>query len=443
MSTTADRLKELQATYREKSAANQAIVNSLETDESGTYHMSSEHKKEFDRNVEEMRNLRSTMESLQAQVEGEKWMNGVEGSVAQEVSAGAEASKRSERPSRKSIGEMFVASDEFKALHGGRAGAHMASPFELKMANIGSLYRPVQKDIYAGMSGEGNFPWGGTLDLGMIDRVRRTQRVRDLFSVRTTTATTIEYFRVTGFVNGADMVPQRNPGNTAFALKPQSTLSFAAEQAPIRTIAHWEAAHRYVLADEPALRGIIDTELLYGLRLVEDAQILSGSGTGEDLRGILNTPGIQNYRWSDGATEPVPDTKADAIRRAATLAFLAQYEPTGVVVHPNDWEDIELTKNTNGDYLLAVSIALGGEQRVWRMPVIDSPAIPEGTALLGSFGIGAQLYDREEANIRVAEQHADFFIRNAVVILAEQRLGLTVTRPESFVEITFDGAPEA
>jgi HK97 family phage major capsid protein len=216
---------------------------------------------------------------------------------------------------------------------------------------------------------------------------------------------------------------------------------FEGHQAPIRTLAHWEAAHRNVLADEPQLRSIIDNELLYGLRLQEDYQILEGDGTGENLLGVLNTPGVQTYDWSDGATSPVPDTKADAIRRAATLAFLAYYEPTGVVLHPNDWEDIELTKDTNGQYLVAVSVALGGEPRIWRMPVVDTPAMPEGTALVGAFGTGAQLYDREQATIRISEQHADFFVRNAIVVLAEERLALAVKRPESFVSVTFDAEP--
>jgi HK97 family phage major capsid protein len=137
----------------------------------------------------------------------------------------------------------------------------------------------------------------------------------------------------------------------------------------------------------------------------------------------------------------VADTKADAIRRAMTLAFLAYYEPTGVVVHPSDFEDMELTKDTNGQYLMAVNIQQGAQARVWNVPVIDTPAIAEGTALVGAFGTGAQLYDRDEASIRVAEQHSDFFVRNAVVILAEQRLALACKRPESFVKVTFDSAP--
>ena len=304
------------------------------------------------------------------------------------------------------------------------------------------------KDVYSAL------PTGTPGSFGTIQRdpivtpPTRTKRVRDLFPSRSTTAAVIEYFRQTGFTtiaspttNSASMVADRNSGNTAFGLKPQSSFSFVGEQAPVRTMAHWEAAHRNVLADEPQLRSIIDNELMYGLRLREDQQILTGAGTGEDLTGILNTAGVQQYSWSSGSTVPVDDTKADALRRAATLAYMAYYEPTGIVMNPQDWEDIELTKDAQGQYLIAVSVAMGGEPRVWRMPIVDTPAMAVGTALVGAFGTGAQLYDREQASIRISEQHSDFFIRNAIVILAEQRLALAVKRPEAFVEVTFDAAP--
>jgi HK97 family phage major capsid protein len=92
--------------------------------------------------------------------------------------------------------------------------------------------------------------------------------------------------------------------------------------------------------------------------------------------------------------------------------------------------------------LMVMSVSMGAEARLWRLPMVSTPAITEGYALVGSFGIGATLYDRMEGSIRVAEQHSDFFIRNAVAILAEERLALAVKRPESFVEVEFDGAPE-
>ena len=55
---------------------------------------------------------------------------------------------------------------------------------------------------------------------------------------------------------------------------------------------------------------------------------------------------------------------------------------------------------------------------------------------MGSFGIGATLYDRMEGNIRVSENHSDFFVRNAIAILAEERIALAVKRPESFCTVT-------
>jgi HK97 family phage major capsid protein len=92
---------------------------------------------------------------------------------------------------------------------------------------------------------------------------------------------------------------------------------------------------------------------------------------------------------------------------------------------------------------MVMSVAIGAEARMWRLPVVETPAISEGYALVGSFGIGATLFDRMQGTIRVSEQHSDFFVRNAIAVLAEERLALAVKRPESFVEVNFDGAPEA
>lgn len=429
MSETASRISELTSALKEKVAANQAIADAFVIGEKGEVQVTAEMKGDFDSNIAAIKEIQGILDGLTAHERAEKFLDAP---TSTPEFAGTPA------PSAKSLGELFIESPEFKELQNGRNGATMRVPFDVKQANIGDLWRA--KDLYSGsFPTTGDFPSGSVQREPMIDRQRRTMRVRDLFNVQTTTASVIEYFRATGFTNNAAPVAQRDGGN--FALKPQSNLSWEGYQAPVRTIAHWEAAHRNVLADEPQLRGMIDNELLYGLRLAEDAQILAGSGTGEDIQGILNTPGIQSYLWSSGETDPVPDTIADSLRRAATLAFLSYYQPTGVILHPNDWEKLELTKNNDGDYLLAVSIALGGEPRVWQMPVIATPAISEGTALLGSFGIGATLYDREQASIRISEQHADFFIRNAVVVLAEERLALAVKRPESFVEISFDQAP--
>ena len=455
MSQDTTRLTELQSALRVKMQDNKEIADSFKI-ENGTVIVDQKRKSAFDKNMVEIKELKGLIDGMESFNEVQQWGSQASG---HSVAAAAAAGYAVPQQQLQTIGDMFISSDEFKSLGGGRNGANMPAPWQVKTSLTTHNYSV--KDVFSAMPTAGNlsgFQRGtGLGDFGSIQRdpmvasPMRTKRVRDLFPVRRTTAQVIEYFRQLGFTsisaanfaafpgysgnNDAAAVAERS--GDAFGLKPQSSFQFVGEQAPVRTLAHWEAAHRNVLADEPQLRSIIDNELLYGLRLLEDSQILNGDGTGENLKGVLQTSGIQLYdHVANGAAATPDDTKADALRRAATLSFLAYYEPSGIVMHPNDWEDVELTKDVNGQYLVAVSVAMGGEPRVWRMPVVETPAIAEGTALVGAFGTGAQLYDREDASIRISEQHSDFFIRNAIVILAEQRLALAVKRPEAFVKVT-------
>jgi HK97 family phage major capsid protein len=403
----------------------------------------------------EAEKIRGVLEMVKSGAEVKSWADQpAGGSVAAQVAAGVNQAFTDHEV--KTLGEMFTDSAEFKELLAS-GSTDMRTPFSLETADLGGFGT---KDVFTSNVGAGPITKFGTTQRDpVVPRNQRTARVRDLFPVAQTDSNLIEYFRVIGFgttrldlTSGARPVRERaaadgvsaptGAGTDVFGLKPKSNLKFESAQAPVRTIAHYEVAHRNVLADEPQLQATINNELLYGLRLEEDKQILQGDGTGENLLGILVTPNIQAYtQANDGAGTPVPtETKADALRRAATKAVLAYYPPSGYVLHPYDWEDIELTKATgDGQYVMATNVAVGADTRAWRQPVVESPAMPEGTFLTGAWGLGAQLYDRAQANIRIADQHADFFIRNAVAILAEMRLALAVKRPESFVKGTFVG----
>ncbi len=416
------RLKELKGALKDVLAQNDTIVDHVEAnrEEGGPeVQVEAKHVEAFRSGLAKAREIRSEIEALEGLSEVKAW--------AENSSAPAVAPKILTSSQGKSLGQRFVESDEFKSIANGRNGYSMNAPFQVK-------------DIFTALPSGTPGDFGTPQREGIVERAKRTMRVRDLFPVQQTNTNMIEYFRVSGFTNNASTVAERSGSPEVFSAKPQSSMTVVGVQAPVRTIAHFEVAHRNVLDDEPTLRGIIDNELLYGLRLVEDDQILNGDGTGSNLTGIRETSGIQSQVWSAGGAG---DTRIDAVRRAITKSLLAYYEPTGIIVHPNDMEDIELTKDAEERHLMVMSVSLGAEARLWRLPMVMTPAITEGFALVGSFGIGATLYDRMEGSIRVAEQHSDFFIRNAVAVLAEQRLALAVKRPESFVEIEFDGAPEA
>ena len=219
--------------------------------------------------------------------------------------------------------------------------------------------------------------------------------------------------------------------------KPQMGLTYELKSVPVKTIAHWIPASRQILADAGQLRGQIDGRLIYGLGLTEEEQLLYGDGAGQNMLGILTNPAVQTYDWSTGT---VGDTKIDAIRRAMTLARVAEYPITGIVVNPVDWEDIELTKGSDKHYIW-LKVSEGAGQRMFRVPVVDTTAIRVAEFATGAFSLGATIYDRENATIRVSDSHAEYFIENMIAILAEQREALANFRPEAFVYGKFDSAP--
>lgn len=258
----------------------------------------------------------------------------------------------------------------------------------------------------------------------------RMDRVRDLFPVFNTVNSSVEYSREKLFTNNAATV-------TEGASKPETHIEFEDKSATLRTIAHWLPVNNQLLDDVAALRGFIDTRLIEGLKLREDIQILYGSGVDPDLNGILTDADIQTYLWSSGA---VGDTRLDAIRRSITLARLAEIPVTGIVVNPQDWERIELLKTSDRAYVW-VTVPEGGKPMVWRVPVIETTAITAGDALCGGFSMGAAIWDRQQAGIRVSESHSDYFIKNKTCILAEERIAVTVFRPQAFVYTQFDTEP--
>ena len=267
---------------------------------------------------------------------------------------------------------------------------------------------------------------------GIVEDPRRAARVRSLLNVIPTTAGAIDWIRETGYTNAADVVAEGDA-------KPESAITFENKSNTIKTIAHWIPVTKQILADAPGLQAYIDSKLIYGLYLKEDDELLYGTGEDGDIHGITTDEDVQTYNWSDGT---VGDTKLDAIRRAMTKAYLAYYPVNGIVLHPSDWEDIELLKSSDGLYVW-VNVVVGGQERIWRTPVVISSALTEGTFLTGAFDLGATLWDRQEVTISVSGSHSDFFIKNKLAILCEERVELTVERPESFVVGTFDAAPTA
>jgi HK97 family phage major capsid protein len=283
--------------------------------------------------------------------------------------------------------------------------------------------------IGSGTAGQGN---GGRLltpdyQPGIIIQPDMPLMIRDLLMPGQTDKQVIGYFRETGFTNRAEFV-------TEGTRKPQSDVQFEYAEAPVRTIAHFVKATNQILADVPALRSYIDFRLRWGVKFVENDALLNGTGTGQSIEGLK--PAATAY---DTARNQSGDTKIDTLRRAATQQSLAYYPNSGYILHPDDWEDIELTKTTDGAYVFANPLGLAGPT-LWGRPVIATAAQTPGEFTLGAFNLAAQIFDREDIAVEIATQNEDDFVHNIVTIRGEERLALAIHRPEAIIDGAFPQA---
>jgi len=249
--------------------------------------------------------------------------------------------------------------------------------------------------------------------------------IRDLIASGRTTSPAIFWVQQTGFTNAAAVVAE----NTA---KPYSNISFDTKITPVTTIAHMFKASKQILDDFAQLQSTVDAEMRYGLKYVEEQEILFGDGTGAHLDGIV--PQASAF---SAAFAPADMTQIDELRLAMLQAQLARLPASGHVLHFTDWAKIELTKDSLGRYIIGNPLGVVGPT-LWGLPVVSTEiAAFQGKFLTGAFQTGAQIFDREDANVVISTENADDFEKNMISIRCEERLALAVKRPEAFIFGTF------
>lgn len=252
--------------------------------------------------------------------------------------------------------------------------------------------------------------------------------IRDLIAPGRTSSPAIFWVQQTGFTNKAAVVPE---GTT----KPYSDIQFTPKITGVTTIAHMFKASKQILDDFAQLQSTIDAEMRFGLKYVEEQEILFGDGTGAHLHGIV--PQATAYAAAFSVEQ---QNGIDDLRLAMLQAQLARFPASGHVLHFMDWAKIELTKDTLGRYILANPAALTGPT-LWGLPVVATEAAAfQGKFLTGAFNAAAQLFDREDANVVISTENADDFEKNMISIRCEERLALAVKRPEAFIYGNFTGA---
>jgi HK97 family phage major capsid protein len=230
--------------------------------------------------------------------------------------------------------------------------------------------------------------------------------VADRFAQGTTDAGLVPYLRETVWTNAAAVVAMGGP-------KPQSTKTFDLVQQPLIKIAHYIDCPDELLDDVAGLQSFINAQMALGVREKLEHEIINGPGGAGQMQGLLTLPGIAPpVVWTAG-----PYLSA-IITQYAQVYELSRLRPDTVVMSPSTWAVVVTQTSTAGGFLLPPGIVLGAEPSIYGMALVQTPEVPDGTAIVGAFG------------------QASNFASNITSIRAELRVALAIYRSAAFGLVT-------
>jgi len=307
----------------------------------------------------------------------------------------------------KSLGQQFVESREYQNWLGSKSmeSSQFLSDVRLKAVLTTTTGWPVEN----------------VRSPVMVPFATRQPMVADIIPHIETTQNAYVYMEETTYTNAAVEVAEGG-------LKPEAALALTQRTSPVRKIAAWLAATDEQLDDVIGMQAYIEQRLSFMVAQRLDQQILSGNGTAPNLLGILNVVGIQTQAK---ATDPTPDAFAKAINKVRAVG---QAEPNAIIIHPNDWVEVQTLRTTDGIYIAGSPWDMG-PGTLWGKPVIVTTAITEGTGLVGAFDQFSQIAERQRISVKVG-YNADDFLKNQKSIVGETRVAVVWYRPSAFCTVT-------
>ena len=308
-----------------------------------------------------------------------------------EESERREAQRRETKPeleTRKSFGERFVESDAFKNYRG--RGSMEPVEFEGFLEQRAAISLAVL-DLPPQM-------WDGP------SPYTTTTPLLDVLGRERVSANAVEY------ITWGDADPQA--GEVAEGeLKPEADITPTENTVTLKTYAHWKAITRQALEDYARIRSIVEGKLRGGLANKLEA-VAAGVLTSAVLPSVVNADLLAGVRQGIGTVEA------------------AGYRPTAIVLNPADYAALDID---------AASEAGNGPVRFgnfWGLRAVSVAAVPQGEIYVGNFTEGETWFDRNTTAVYMTDSHADYFIRNLLVVLAEQRAAFAITEPNALVKVT-------
>jgi HK97 family phage major capsid protein len=343
------------------------------------------------------RSLDNEISNLEAQARGNANFVKLAGRVREdETNERARATQRDDdakrnTQARKSFGQRFVDSDEFKEYRG--RGTMAPVEFAGFLENRAAI-----------MTGDLPVPtyvWGGP------DMYTTTTPLLDVLGREIVSAGSVEYVT---WGTSDPVALEVAEGE----LKPEADITPTETSLSLVTYAHWKAITRQALEDWPRIQSIVEGKLRGGLA---DALETAAAGV---LTGSTTIPTVTS------------DNLAAGIRLGIAQVQSAGYQPNAVLLNPDDFAALDVATAA------AANSGPTAFPTYWGIRPIAVGALDPGQVYVGDFTNAVTWFDRNTTAVYMTDSHADYFVRNLLVVLAEQRAAFAVTDATAAASVVVD-----
>lgn len=206
------------------------------------------------------------------------------------------------------------------------------------------------------------------------------------------------------------------------AAKPEAAFAFTVVTKPVEVIAAYKGITRQTLEDESGFQSFITERLAGAVRSELNNEVLNGTDVSPSLDGLIGNATASTFSSDAYAS----------VQKGLTAVRTAGFAPNAIIVNPADF-DAMVTTATGGTFFGAANPFNGYPTTLWGVPVGIDPDQPAGYALIMDTSQVA-LNIRNEVRVMVADQHADLFLKNTLVVLAELRAQVSVYAPAAVVQ---------
>ena len=220
------------------------------------------------------------------------------------------------------------------------------------------------------------------------------------------------------------------------AQKPESSITWIEKYMKVEKIADTIPVTMEALEDVDFIAAEIRNLLLTNLELQVDSDLFDGSGATPIISGVYTYADVYVPVAAGIANPTIYDL---LVKVHEDIAGTTKYMPNYAIMNITDINEMRLSKDANGNYILPPFASKNGDQ-IAGITIIASGAVTANTMLVGDFDY-AVLHTLGSLKIDIGLIDKQF-IENMVTLRAEERMGLLVrsVHEDAFRQVTDIGA---